>query len=188
MRSARDILQLAVLLLAVGAAVGAGCIGGDEPPAGPGTTGGADESGAEDIEVVASALRNGQSCTRSRQCDSGHCVDGHCCNTACAGTCRTCATGTCSPVLNADDPNSCAGTLTCNAAGICVGKSGQVCSASSQCASGFCVDGRCCSSACNGVCQTCATPTGTCTIVTSADDNTCTGTLTCNAAGICVSK
>src|SRR6185369_14317670 len=106
----------------------------------------------------------------SAQCASGFCVDGRCCSSACAGTCQTCATGACSSVVNADD-DTCMGANTCNATGTCVKRQGQLCTTSAQCASGFCVDGRCCSSACTGTCQTCANASGVCSAVTNADDD-----------------
>ena len=33
----------------------------------------------------------GASCSRERECESGHCWEGLCCNTACAGSCRSCS-------------------------------------------------------------------------------------------------
>ena len=67
------------------------------------------------------------------------------------------------------------------------GESG--CSASNQCLSDVCNDGICCSGACNGVCQTCASGSGACMAVTNADDpDTCTGAVTCDAIGMCKSK
>ena len=44
---------------------------------------------------------------------------------------------------------------------------GQPCSCSSDCGSGFCVDGVCCNSACTGTCMSCSLPgsEGTCDVV-----------------------
>jgi hypothetical protein len=134
---------------------------------------------------------NGSSCSATDQCTSGNCADGNCCTSACTGVCFNCASssGTCSAVTNADDPDTCTGTKTCDGNGNCKLKNGQSCTAGSSCASGFCVDGTCCSSACNGSCSSCANTSGNCAPVVSADDpDTCSGTKTCNAAGQCVLK
>ncbi|HET6150225.1 MAG TPA: hypothetical protein VFH68_21980 [Polyangia bacterium] len=131
--------------------------------------------------------KTGQTCTATTECASGQCVDGHCCDTPCTGSCLTCATGTCSPVRGADDPNTCTGTMTCNASGVCTRKNGQTCTGTGDCSSGNCVDGHCCDTPCTGSCLTCAT--GTCSPVRGADDpGTCTGTMTCNASGVCSKK
>lgn len=48
---------------------------------------------------------------------------------------------------------------------------GQGCQAGTECASGFCVDGVCCDSACDGVCESCAAPTpGECSPVPADTD------------------
>jgi hypothetical protein len=60
---------------------------------------------------------NGTACTMPTQCASGNCKDGVCCNTPCGDTCKTCnkagAVGTCSPVANFSQDE------TCQAAGFC---------------------------------------------------------------------
>ena len=61
------------------------------------------------------------------------------------------------------------------------------CAASSECASGFCVDGVCCNTACDGQCFNCnqAGTVGYCTAQTTGDDldaaTPCTGSHTCSA-------
>jgi hypothetical protein len=64
-------------------------------------------------------------CAASTDCGTGACEEGLCCETACA-VCETCAArgspGSCTPVLGADDSDSCTGERTCDAAGACVAK------------------------------------------------------------------
>src|SRR5690606_27237296 len=120
--------------------------------------------------------------------------DGVCCNAPCAGPCDVCAAslgasadGVCT-VLPAGTPNcgtyvcngtsgycptwctsdaNCAGGSFCNAQGACVPKLdlGARCDAAYECASGHCVAGVCCESACAGQCARCDAPgsAGTCT-------------------------
>lgn len=140
----------------------------------------------------------GDSCSVGTTCDTGFCVDGVCCVSSACGTCEACnasgsnpltTAGTCTKVLNASDPDTCTGTSSCDGAGACKKAQGQVCSAGSECSNGNCVDGRCCGSPSCGACLSCANAAGTCTTaVTSQDDDACTGTKTCNAAGQCRDK
>jgi hypothetical protein len=67
---------------------------------------------------------------------------------------------------------------------------GAVCSVNSDCATGSCVDGVCCSSAACGVCQSCAMPgsLGTCSpLAALAEDpkNSCTNMFACDGKGRC---
>jgi uncharacterized repeat protein (TIGR01451 family) len=74
---------------------------------------------------------------------------------------------------------------------------GNTCSAANQCHSGFCVDDRCCDSACNGQCQACDVEgkPGTCTTVHGAphgtreqcdgDSSVCAGVCDGNSATDC---
>ena len=68
---------------------------------------------------------------------------------------------------------------------------GQACQAGADCASGFCADGVCCKSACNGICQTCAAAgnVGTCIPADVATDprNDCAdqGAPSCGTDGFC---
>jgi hypothetical protein len=74
------------------------------------------------------------------------------------------------------------------------GDTGQCCTAGGDCKSGFCVDGVCCNSACNGVCSSCLArdngqpADGTCAAVTAGTDpaNECAaGAATCGLDGFC---
>jgi hypothetical protein len=92
-------------------------------------------------------LALGENCPGGNStCSSNFCADGVCCNVACgmAASCMSCNqvgnVGTCSPVMGADDPDSCLPTLTntCSAAGACLLRNGTPCTAGPQCASGNC--------------------------------------------------
>ncbi|MDI1431852.1 hypothetical protein [Polyangium sorediatum] len=72
------------------------------------------------------------------------------------------------------------------------GENGQSCIEAPECLSGFCVDGVCCDTPCNGACVSCARPTrlGTCTNLPlqEEDPGSCTLTKACDGAGVCKSK
>jgi hypothetical protein len=160
---------------------------------------------------------NGQTCSDNLMCKSGFCVDGVCCNTACTTACYACSTtltgvssGTCSPVSAGTDPkNSCKddGSPTCLNNGLCdglgacqkypvsTGCTAQACTTGSQCTSGWCYDGVCCSTSCGGTCKACSAAKkgysvdGLCeNIKDNLDpDNECgtMGTGTCSSNGVC---
>jgi hypothetical protein len=101
----------------------------------------------------------GTSCTSNADCPNAFCTDGVCCDTSVCGTCETCAgatPGICTAVRTEFDPQTCEGSKKCNAAGVCSSNDGEPCSSATACASGFCVDGVCCNSACNGTCEACS--------------------------------
>ncbi|MDP1916290.1 MAG: hypothetical protein Q8L14_08590, partial [Myxococcales bacterium] len=165
---------------------------------------------------------NGASCTSTCECSSGQCVDGVCCNTACAGACSACNfagfIGTCRAQPAGTDPENNCGLFTCNGSGSCnttctggcasnqcdltsscSGTScapkrvfGTTCAGNCDCLSGFCVDGVCCNTACNGACQRCSLLpgqiAGICTNVPAYldPDNDC-GRYTCTGSGSCYS-
>lgn len=132
----------------------------------------------------------GGNCTAagSQACKSGFCADGVCCDSTCGGTCQHCSTqGKCGKVINAEDHDTCGGKYTCDAKGVCLLKTGQLCSNGDNCLSRICQDGVCCATTCNGVCKVC-TAQG-CVAVKGQDDiSTCTNTKTCDANGNCVLK
>jgi hypothetical protein len=159
----------------------------------PGDGGGTD---AYDCDASGACNRaNGTACTDGTQCRSSFCVDGVCCMNACLGPCRSCNQpnndGTCLPYPQGADPAAeCTGGMTCNGVGACgpapggPKSNGNLCSAGTECMSGFCKDGVCCNSACDTACKTCET--GTCATVTrKPDPPECYGSMTCNAAGKC---
>jgi MYXO-CTERM domain-containing protein len=122
----------------------------------------------------------GTSCDANNQCVSGICVDGVCCNVSCDGSCESCALpgklGQCSPYSRGTDPE-----LECGSGQFCSGQRscvidtkppGTSCNDGSTCASGYCVDGVCCDTACDGSCEACnleATP-GLCSAIKAGTD------------------
>ena len=126
---------------------------------------------------------SGQSCSRDRECATGHCVSGVCCNAACSAACQNCGEGICKSITNAVDPRGCSGANICDGRGACTKVNGQACGSAAECASGFCVDGACCNSACNESCFSCST--GTCTLKVNTTDVQCGGGRRCDASGLC---
>lgn len=127
-------------------------------------------------------------CTANVECDSGFCVNGVCCNSACSGGCDRCdldgREGVCTTVskgsvgsrscglhLCSGESGEC--SIGCESAADCVQGSycvggaclarlpiGLVCDSASECESGFCVDGVCCDTACDGACVACSAAAG----------------------------
>ncbi len=137
---------------------------------------------------------NGQACAAGSACLSGNCIDGVCCNTTCSGTCQACnvagSVGTCSNIPFGQDPaNECVGLVFCSMGACAPLGGGSICSQNAECASGNCVDGVCCNTACGGTCQACnlAGSNGTCTNIPANSDpsNECNGATNCNGAGAC---
>jgi hypothetical protein len=130
---------------------------------------------------------HGASCQEGNECPGNYCTDGVCCDTACDATpCAACSAmlgakedGTCTigamkgafdPGLCDETNGGCGGRCACNAAGACakdLGNLGEACSANKDCKSGFCADGTCCDTACDGLCQACSVEAG------AAKDGTC---------------
>ena len=147
----------------------------------------------------------GSACTASGQCATpSFCIDGVCCNQACNQTCYTCNNGTtpgsCLPLAAGLQDHS--ATTTCDAAnqycasGTCQSNkspNGHTChDGTTDCGSGFCVDGVCCNSTCLGTCQSCnvAGKAGSCVnLPAGTPDNSATVTCAlpqyCDAAGTC---
>jgi hypothetical protein len=78
----------------------------------------------------------------------------------CDNVCETCAgssPGKCTPVINAEDSDTCASkdNKVCSSVGACRTVLGAACATSSDCDSGFCADGVCCNVACDGACNAC---------------------------------
>ena len=143
---------------------------------------------------------NGQSCASAASCPSGHCVDGVCCASACQGTCVSCAVsgslGQCTPVPAGTQDGSgatpCSGASACDGKGGCKKGNGQVCTAATECGSASCVDGICCTSACQATCMSCNVTgsLGKCALVPAGkpDANAttpCSGSGVSNGKGAC---
>jgi hypothetical protein len=121
----------------------------------------------EQLPVIAA----GGVCSADDDCGPGFCDHGVCCAAACTTACHACTSGTgaCDVVKSKDDPDTCTGASTCDAAGACKKKLGQTCTAATDCANGFCVDGVCCDRACGGACEACdGLVKGTCAAIAGA--------------------
>ncbi len=154
----------------------------------------------------------GGGCSDPAGCDSGFCVDGVCCAFASCPSGQRCdvagASGSCAapPDAGSDAMTGDASTTTSDVGGeapttiapatdaMAVLAPGVVrCASRHDCASGFCVDGVCCDSACEGRCQSCAVAgrEGTCSPQPAgydlrdecASEGTCVST--CDGAGQC---
>jgi len=149
----------------------------------------------ETWEYGVTGLGNGEGCVASTAatCASGNCVDGVCCDSkACTGPCKSCNVsgheGTCVLALAGTEvPGSCSSGQACDGSGNCKASNGQACTSASTCASGFCVDGVCCNSGCDGTCVSCnqAGLAGKCSPFTAGTDpgkECSTGTGTCKSA------
>jgi hypothetical protein len=133
---------------------------------------------------------HGGACGSTADCDGLACVDGVCCEQATCATCQSCnglaGAGLCTPVTNADDPDTCAGASTCDASGVCKLQIGQSCAAAGDCASTFCVGGTCCNRACDHSCEIC-TPTGavgTCVTAPAGTAAAACGAFLCNGTSV----
>ncbi len=81
------------------------------------------------------------------------------------------------------------GGATCVDGGVCNLPQGALCALDTDCASGFCADGVCCTNACVGPCRSCNQPsaTGICQGYASGTDPEieCQSGTTCNGVGAC---
>lgn len=145
----------------------------------------------------------GESCNDSDACAIGlTCLDGACrapCNvgtdcpggTGCTGgLCMPLAAGTCGQAADCRTPPACRTTLGARCVqGSCeynraatpdclddLDPLGTPCSVDDTCRSGWCTNGRCCESRCNGVCANCSA-SGACVMPT--DDSRC-GSIDCD--------
>lgn len=123
-------------------------------------------------------------CGTPAGCVSGVENEGDICDGA--GTCMAGNTTTCDPYVcdaaGALCLVTCASSTDCLSTHFCAGNTcvmdkpmGQACAAADECQSGFCVDGFCCNTACNGLCQACAaamtpSPNGTCANIDAGTD------------------
>jgi hypothetical protein len=131
----------------------------------------------------------GTPCSSSSQCGGSQaCVDGVCCESSCGDRCETCnapgSAGRCVPITEGDPDHECPAGSTCRSGNQCASGSeppggsgvlplGAACDRNEACGVGFCKDGVCCDSACDGPCQGCnvlgSTP-GQCTAYSLGTD------------------
>ena len=129
-----------------------------------------------------------QKCSLDSECGTGFCADGYCCDSACDTSCWSCGLsgnqGTCSRIAallpDTDPTGACSGGYLCDGKGQCLNAPGATCTLPGQCATGYCRDGVCCTTACDENCQTCyldAQSKGTCKPHPAAvdPDNDCIG-------------
>jgi hypothetical protein len=143
-----------------------------------------------------SPVAEGSSCGADR-CASGRVFQGGTCDDA--GECiaphvEICETMTCHDGTTCEPPcteTSCGSGARCTAMGVCqrLSLTGEACAATAECAGGTCADGVCCTTACDGVCESCALPgkAGVCTAIADGTDPyaECSGGRTCDGAGAC---
>jgi hypothetical protein len=139
--------------------------------------------------TCATATCTGSTLTSARTCDG-------------SGLCRPASTSMCDPFLCATNNScriDCATSADCATPNICMNNScgklppGASCIMASQCNSGFCEQGVCCNTACQGTCKSCAAygSAGTCANVPSGQLPTpasqCVdgGASTCGSDGTC---
>ena len=138
----------------------------------------------------------GESCAAGAACLSGSCVDGVCCDSACTDLCHACSAektnapdGTCAPVQSGTADAECKADKACDGAGACKRVLGEQCTGGADCVSGFCADGVCCDTACDGTCETCkpASGGGACTPYPAGEDpeDECDGVIACGGDGAC---
>ena len=117
-----------------------------------------------------------------------------------SGVCQTAAAIACAPYncgSNGTCLTTCASNADCAAPNVCNGGQcskkplGQTCTGATECASGLCQQGICCSSSCTGTCRSCALAgsLGACTLAPVGTDplNQCTdnGAASCGTDGTC---
>jgi hypothetical protein len=145
---------------------------------------------------------NGQPCPNGpTDCASMMCVENVCCNDLCTGMCKSClvagSVGTCTnlpPFAHDTYPtSSCIAPSACDGSGNCKLENGGSCGSNpALCASGNCVDGRCCDTTCTTACWACniAGSEGTCAKLSqgstdSFPGNACVTPNACDGNGVC---
>lgn len=121
-------------------------------------------------------LASGSTCVIDEECVSGACTAGKCAGASDAGVDASPTDGAAIDTGPGIPPDSGAKPV--------VSGSFESCAKNEQCASGFCVDGVCCDSACNSPCQSCTLPwaPGHCTLEPYGTDRK----NACGMSGACV--
>lgn len=142
----------------------------------------------------ACGARSGTACSTDAQCSSASCRDGFCCDQSCDGACVGCSRdltgnpdGVCGFVSTGQRrENGCVDGVACDGAGECFDRPlSETCTNGFECFSGHCADGMCCSTQCDGVCETCSG--GQCLPIPAGADpeNECPGEASCSGSGSC---
>lgn len=154
-------------------------------------------------------------CPAATQCHSWACVDALCtpvnavARTTCAqGVCSNTSPSECVQCVEDEDcpgqPGAHCGLGQCfrcddgiqngrehgiDCGGPCKDCLGKFCASPDECISGFCADGRCCTSPCTDICASCNFPDpGNCTFLPKYSDDgdpLCDGQYQCNGGGSC---
>jgi len=162
--------------------------------------------------ALGQACTNNQSCS-SGICMDGRCCDKAClgtcrsCNisgkegycspvsgardSGCDDVCVSCAAGICTALSLGATVTS--GAKTCSKGSVCDGQGncksalGKACTYNASCASGICMDGRCCDKACLSTCYSCNVTgkEGTCSALTGDRDTGCDDACVKCAVGKC---
>ena len=136
--------------------------------------------GAHGSAIPAGPAAPGAPCTVDDDCAGRSCVDRICCAQACP-VCQSCTgpQGTCANLPKGEGdrsgPTTCTGDRSCDGQGGCGKNLGAACLLASECPSGICTGGVCCSEACDGICRSCAPSDGKCVGVLNTTDATCAG-------------
>jgi hypothetical protein len=121
----------------------------------------------------------GAACMNNAECESNTCADRHCCTRAACGACLSC-TGSAGTCVANDAVGGCATGQVC-VNGACKKQNGVSCTDASECQTGLCTDGHCCTRAVCDPCQSCGAG-GTC--ITNDGAGRCSPGQTC-ANGVC---
>ena len=164
----------------------------DEGVAGCGRNGFCDGTGACAL-YAAGAICRPQSCAGSTVSHSARCDGAGACGSTAADSCGAYMCNAAGDGCRAD----CASDADCSGGAACVNGScgprppGATCARGADCASGFCVTGVCCATACSGTCRSCAIAgsEGQCIAVPAGTDplNQCAdqGAASCGHDGAC---
>lgn len=133
----------------------------DEGVSSCGTSGACDGAGACALYAAATPCTAGSCVTATSEDPPDQCSGTGTCAATAATPCATgyaCVSGACRSTCTTDA--HCSTGYRCHgASSACRKVDGATCAAASECASGFCVDGVCCATACSGTCQACSTAT-----------------------------
>lgn len=158
-----------------GSSSGGGDVGGMGGAGGMGLSGGMGGSGMGGGGGMGGS-GGGPECTSAGDCKP---LDPATCQVA------VCPNGMCEVQL-APMGMDCGGGANCDGAGICNKlPNGASCTADIGCETGYCTDGVCCETICNGICQVCASGSGKCNDVMAGGADGMGTYPTCQSPSIC---